>query len=149
MDTGGLGKKIAEEIRRRYSIPVKAAEKTRKFEYIELLNDALRTAKFLAKSTSIAAQDSMMVEWDRDKQTPDKKFVSTKFHSDILDAVLYGYREALHWLYVPPPVQPKAETEAWYKAKEEKMFNQMIEKQQSKQDEDLGFSTSSPWESEW
>ena len=149
MDTGGLGKKIAEEIRRRYGIPVKAAEKSRKFEYIELLNDALRTAKFLAKSNSIAAQDSMMVEWDRDKQTPDKKYVSTKFHSDILDAVLYGYREALHWLYVPPVILPSVNTPAWYKAKEDKLLDQMIEKNQNKDNEDVGFSSTSPWESEW
>src|SRR5271166_4286952 len=35
-DTGGLGKKITEELRKRYALPIVAAEKVRKFEYIEL-----------------------------------------------------------------------------------------------------------------
>ena len=39
-DTGGLGRKIAEEIQSRFRIPIVAAEKVRKSEYIELLKDA-------------------------------------------------------------------------------------------------------------
>lgn len=105
MDTGGLGKKIAEEITRRYAIPVEAAEKTRKIEFIELLNDALRTGRFKAKRDSAFAQDCMKVEWDFDKTTPDKRVISDNYHSDICDAVLYAYREALHWLSVPEPIK--------------------------------------------
>jgi hypothetical protein len=97
MDTGGLGKKIAEELTKRYSLPIEAAEKTRKIEYIELLNDAMRTARFFAKKDSRFAQDCMLVEWDRDKTTPERKVISDNYHSDITDSVLYAYREALNW----------------------------------------------------
>jgi hypothetical protein len=83
MDTGGLGKKIAEEMRRRYTLPIVAAEKSRKFEFIELLNDAMRTGGFFAKKDSRFAQDSMLLEWDLDKTTPDKKKVADGYHSDI------------------------------------------------------------------
>jgi len=107
MDTGGLGKKIAEEIRKRFSIPVIAAEKQRKFEYIELLNDALRTGRFMAQKDSAFAQDCQLVEWDRDPETqkknPDRPAISDKYHSDICDAVLYAFRESLHWLHQPEP----------------------------------------------
>ena len=129
MDTGGLGKKIAEEIRIRFAIPVAAAEKTRKFEYIEILNDALRTRKLFAKSSSRFAEDSRLVEWDRDNLTPDGKLkIRDTYHSDICDAVLYGFREALHWLYEEPPTKPKQYSEAWFKKEEEEMYNQDFER---------------------
>jgi len=84
MDTGGLGKKIAEEIRKRFGIPVKAAEKQRKFEFIELLNDAMRTGKFFAKRDGQFAHDSKLLEWDRDKQRELQKYVvRDTYHSDI------------------------------------------------------------------
>ncbi len=106
MDTGGLGKKIAEEIRKRRSIPIQAAEKTRKIEFIELLNDAMRTRTFMASSYSNFATDCQTVEWDFDKSTPDKLVIKDEPHSDICDAVLYGYREALHWLSEPEKKKP-------------------------------------------
>jgi hypothetical protein len=119
MDTGGLGKKLAEELRKRYALPIVAAEKVRKFEFIELLNDALRTAKFKAKSDSQFAQDCMLVEWDRSKI--DKLAIKDTFHSDITDAVLYAYREALHWLYEPSMQPILKNTPEWYKAVEKEL----------------------------
>jgi hypothetical protein len=99
MDTGGLGKKIAEEIQARYRLPIRAAEKSRKFEYIELLNDAMRSRRFFVPRGSRFAHDAMLVEWDKDKSKNDKLVVSDRFHSDICDAVLYAFRESLHWLH--------------------------------------------------
>jgi hypothetical protein len=121
MDTGGLGKKIAEEITARFGIPVEAAEKTRKIEFIELLNDAMRTGRFKAKKSSAFAQDCMKVEWDFDKTTPDKKVISDNYHSDICDAVLYAYREALHWLSEPVAPRPKPGTPEHYQEQEDEM----------------------------
>ena len=88
MDMGGLGKKIGEELIKRHQIPVEAADKTRKMENIELMNDALRTGRLKAKNNSRFAQESYLVEIDRDKSKPDKIVVSDRFHSDIIDSVL-------------------------------------------------------------
>jgi hypothetical protein len=118
MDTGGLGKKIAEEIRKRYALPIKAAEKQRKFEYIELLNDALRSRRFFAPANGRFAQDCMLVEWDRDRSKGDRPVVSDRFHSDICDAVLYAYRESLHWLHEPAAAAPLEGTASWEDAEE-------------------------------
>ncbi len=120
MDTGGLGKKIAEEMRKRYALPIYPAEKARKFEYIELLNDALRTRRFFAKSDGRFAQDCMLVEWDRENIT-EKLKVSDKFHSDICDAVLYAYRESLHWLYQPEAPIIKIHSPEWLLQQEREM----------------------------
>ena len=114
MDTGGLGKKIAEEIRMRYSLPIKAAEKADKFTHIELLNNAMRTGTFFAPADSRFAQDCMLVEWDRERSRGDKLVVSDRYHSDICDAVLYAFRESLHWLHEPnlaPPPDEEDELE--------------------------------------
>lgn len=107
MDTGGLGKKIAEEIRSRHQLPIKPAEKTEKFSHIEILNDAMRSGRFCAPADSRFARDAMLVEWDREKSTNDRLVISDRYHSDICDAVLYAFRESLHWLHVPE--QPKPE----------------------------------------
>lgn len=129
MDTGGLGKKIAEEITKRYGIHIQAAEKQRKFEYIELLNDALRTKKFFAKKESKFADDCKLLEWDREDPSPDKLKIKDSFHSDICDAVLYAFREAYHWAFEPKPEPIKQYTPRWYKQQQDEMWDQAFQRQ--------------------
>lgn len=144
MDTGGLGKKIAEELAQRYQLPIEAAEKVRKFEYIELLNDALRTGRFYAKKESQFAQDCMLVEWDRDlSRNPDKLRISDSFHSDICDAVLYAFREALHWLYEPEKPKVHYSTPEWQRQQEEEM-EEVAQAQLRSQKSEEAF-----WEDPW
>jgi hypothetical protein len=105
IDTGGLGRKIEEELQQRWGLGVEAAEKSRKNEHIELLNDDLRSGRMFAPSASRFAQDCMLVEWD--KSNPESWSISDRFHSDICDAVLYAHRKALHWLSeAPKPPEP-------------------------------------------
>jgi len=120
VDTGGLGKKIAEEISKRTGIFLEAADKVRKLEHIELLNDSLRTGRFYARPTGTFAHDSRLVEWDHSK--PERPKISDRFHSDICDAALYAYRKALHWLHSPPtPRLPEIGTPDWLKRSEDEM----------------------------
>lgn len=121
IDEGGLGKKIAEEIRRRHHVPVQAADKVRKMENIAFLNDALRTGRFKAKSNSRFAQDSFLLEIDRDKTTPDKIKVKDSFHSDIIDAVLYAFKESPAFTYIAPKPIYKINTPEWAKNEEIEM----------------------------
>ena len=110
VDTGGLGKKIAEEIRMRHGLPLRAAEKSEKFAHIEVLNDALRSGRFYVKADSRFARDALLVEWDREKSTSDRLVVSDRYHSDVCDAVLYAFRESQHWMHVPEQPKPAAGT---------------------------------------
>lgn len=128
IDEGGLGKKLAEEIRRRYRIPVQPAEKARKFENIEMLNDCLRTGRFMAKKGSRFANDAMLLEWDFDKMRPDKKVISDRFHSDIIDAVLYGFKESPAYSWQPEPLKPKIGTPEWGKQEEERMYQDDLDR---------------------
>lgn len=122
IDEGGLGKKLAEEMRRRHGIPVQAADKTRKMENVAFLNDSLRTGRFKAKGTSHFAQDSYLVEIDRNKSTPDRIKLSDKYHSDIIDAVLYAFKESPAFTYQAPPKLLKSGTREWAEAQENSMF---------------------------
>lgn len=113
MDMGALGKKIGEELIRRHQIPVEAADKTRKMENIELLNDALRRGHFKASLKSRFAQDSYLVEIDKDKSTPDRVRVSDSFHSDIVDAVLYAFKFSPAYAYEAPTSKAKYGSKEW------------------------------------
>lgn len=134
MDMGALGKKIGEEIIKRHQIPVEAADKVRKMENIEILNDSLRTGRFMAKSNSRFAQDSYLVEVDRDKSTPERIKVSSAFHSDIIDAVLYGFKFSPAYAYTPPENKPKPGTKEWAEAQVDSMFELELEGLQKEQD---------------
>lgn len=143
MDTGGLGKKIAKELTNRRELPITAAEKSEKISHLALLDDALRTKTFFAKKDSQFADDSYIVEWDHDKTTPDKKVIKDEPHSDIVDAVLYGYREALHWLEEPErqTKDPRQMSrEQWIKHTEKLMeenLERQIQIQQAQENDDI------------
>lgn len=109
VDPGGLGRKIIEELRRRWHVPCEAAEKVRKFEHIELLNDALRTGRFHAPVASRFAEDALRVQWDMGARARGQLKVSEGYHSDITDAVLYAYRACRGYLYQAPPPPPPPE----------------------------------------
>lgn len=112
-DTGGLGKKIADEISMRTGIPLESADKLRKLEHIEWVNDALRTHQLYVPADSRFAQDALLLELDR--TNPEKPKISDRFHSDTADGLLYAYVKALHWLAEPAKRVPaKPNTAEWY-----------------------------------
>jgi hypothetical protein len=114
IDQGGLGLKIADEIRRRHHIPVVGADKQRKQETVAFLNDHLRRSIFKAPANSRFAQDSYLVQIDWEKSTPDKIVVKKQPHSDIIDAVLYAFKESPAFTYQKPVDLPKPGTVAYF-----------------------------------
>lgn len=127
MDEGALGKKIAEEIRRRKHIPVQPADKARKMENVAFLNDYLRLGKFKARRDSRFAQDSYQVQIDHEKTTPDRLVVKAGFHSDIIDAVLYAFKESPAFTYSEPKPKHKWGTPEWAEDEVSEMERATIE----------------------
>lgn len=127
MDMGGLGKKIGEEIIKRYLIPVEAADKARKMENIELLNDSLRTGRFKARRNSKFAEDSYLMEIDKDKSTPERIVVSSRYHSDIIDAVLYAFKCSYAFSYEPIVSRPRYGSKEWADQQSSSMFEAELE----------------------
>lgn len=122
IDQGGLGLKIAEEIRRRHAIPVEAADKKLKSENVAVLNDELRLGKFKAKSDSRFAQDSYLIQIDWVKSTPDKIVIKKEPHSDIIDAVLYAHKESYAFSHSPEVAKPKYGTREWAETQSSAMW---------------------------
>lgn len=135
MDTGGLGKKIAEELTMRYALPISAAEKTRKFEFLEILGDALRTSTFYAKQDSNFAQDCNMLEWDMEKKAKGVLKVSDNYHSDIIDSVLYAYREMLHWIEGDAPPKYIRGSKEDLERQEKDHFESVLKQNEKKHDD--------------
>ena len=101
----------------RTGLPVEAADKARKLEHIELLNDAMRTGRLFAPRGSRFAADCQLVEWDRSR--PEAPKISERYHSDVCDSVLYAYMRCLAWLHMPEaPKAPPRGTPEWYAAQE-------------------------------
>lgn len=131
-DPGGGGKKLIESLRPRYLIPMETADKQGKIANYGLLNNALRTGRFFAKKDSRFAQDCNLLEKDRDKSTPDKTVV--KGHSDIVDAVLYAFKESPAYAFRPEPEPPKKGTPEWNQAQDDAMRTRLYQQIKAEQD---------------
>lgn len=130
MDAGALGKKIQEEIHMRHGLDIEAAEKTRKVEFIALLNDDLKTGKLRCFNGSIFREDCMLVQWDKESiiKNPENPKISKVYHSDICDAVLYAWRACLHYISSPAPKEPKRNTNEYMLRLEEEEAQRMRDK---------------------
>lgn len=122
LDEGGLGKKVAEDIRQRFGCPLHPADKAHKQDNVEFLNDALRLGKFMAKKDSRFAKDSYLVQIDWDKTTPSRIVIKKDPHSDIIDAVLYAFRESYAYTHTREPEKPKYGTKEWADAQDQSMW---------------------------
>jgi len=126
IDQGGLGLKIAEEIRRRHGIPVEAADKKLKAENVGILNDELRLGRFKAKALSRFAQDSYMIQIDWIHSTPDKIVIKKDPHSDAIDAVLYAFKESYSFTHQPEILKVKYGSAEWAQQQSSEMFDREL-----------------------
>jgi hypothetical protein len=140
MDEGALGKKIAEEIRRRKHIPVQPAEKQRKMENVAFLNDYLRLGKFKARKDSRFAADSYQLQIDYERSTPDRCVVKKGFHSDVIDSVLYAFKESPAFTYSEPTKRAPKGTPEWGKEEEAVMEEAALEHFTAQEEAEKGFN---------
>lgn len=129
-DTGGLGLKIAEDLKARYGLPIEPADKKDKMTNYLFLNNALRSGNFKAKKKSKFAQDCNILERDNDKSTPEK--IVVKGHSDAVDATLYAFKKSPAYGYIPPVKKTQPGTPEYIKEQEElhiKALMQQVKKE--------------------
>lgn len=131
-DTGGLGKKIVEDLKERYSLMIEPADKKEKIASYRFLDNALRTGNFKAKRTSRFAQDCMILERDDDKSSPDK--IVVKGHSDAVDSALYAFKLSPAYNYTPAIIKPKPGTPEFLKEQEELHIKAIQERLQKEKD---------------
>jgi hypothetical protein len=94
-DTGGFGKGYVEEMRRRYGIPVLAADKTDKLGCVEHIAGDIKTGKVqvVADNCKALLGEASNLAWsDRHDEIRDGA-------DHCCDAFLYGSKESYHWTY--------------------------------------------------
>ncbi|NBS69760.1 hypothetical protein EBT31_12745 [bacterium] len=127
IDAGGLGKKISEELQQRFSLPFESAEKTRKHEYIELMNDSLRTGKLQILEGLPLIEEMELLQWQYNSEG-DKRIEDPRFPNHLCDSTLYAWRESKAYAFVPKEPQILPGSPEWVKREQDRMFKEAIKK---------------------
>ena len=121
IDTGGLGKAIAEEMKARHGINLRPAEKKNKREYIELVNSDLYEGRIKITRSALPLREEMSIlQWDQDRRHED-----TRFENHLCDAFLYAWRESGHWGFRRPEQTVKPGTDAWARTHERELAERL------------------------
>lgn len=121
VDSGGLGKSIMEEMKRRHELPLIAAEKTAKHSYIELLNADLHAGKLLIPvSEKRLIEEMELLQWDDNKRVRKE---DDRFSNHLCDAMLYVWRESRHYTHEPPRKKPRVNTVEYFQEIEKETLN--------------------------
>jgi hypothetical protein len=125
VDTGGLGKAIAEEMRSRYGVSLKRAEKDKKYEYVELINSDFFEGRIkITGGAKETASELGLLQWDEDRRKEDPRFPNHR-----ADALLYAWRESAHWGYRAPERLVLEHSQEWWESHEQRLAKQMAERE--------------------
>ena len=130
MDTGGLGKAISEEFKRRYQIPVISAEKTEKNAFIALLASHMSAGKVKVKENNPVIQEWQELVWDKNgKEDPGCE-------NDACDTILYGFRHAHTYLFKKKNERAEKNTAQYWKEEAERMEQEELERFEQEQNKE-------------
>jgi hypothetical protein len=104
IDTGGLGKMIAEEIRRRHGISLEPAVKTEKAAHIKLMNTDWGRGLLHEVRDSAYAGELAVLQWAAGKAG---LVEDPGYANHLCDAALYAWRKAYAYTYRPQRIPPK------------------------------------------
>lgn len=123
-DSGGLGKTIIEEMRKRFGIPVRPAEKSAKADFIELANsDISRGLVQVNPAEEEFIDEVRRLQWD-EKKLP-KRVEDQRYPNHRSDAFAYAYRLCRHFLYTERENPPAHGSDEYYRAIEDRMVAQL------------------------
>lgn len=124
-DAGGLGKLVIESLNATYRLPVVAAEKTEKYDHIELLNSDFHAGRIKIILGSNLDNELCGLQWDLSKDTKEKLVRKGRLREDarcpnhLCDALLYLWRYSYHYFAQPTERPAKPGTPEWFKARDE------------------------------
>jgi phage terminase large subunit len=126
----GADKQAVEEMRRRHDVPLEAAEKQGKADFIELLNTELIQAKIKINNKCTNLMNEMMgLVW---KTTGDQIDIPRKEHpalpNHLCDALLYAWRYCYSYMAEAIVKRPVMGTKAWQDEENAKMWEKEREK---------------------
>lgn len=136
----GANKQAVEEIQRRHSIPLQAADKKGKEDFIEIMNSELIMGRVRVQEQLGAP---LIEEWQnlvwkvKDGKVVHPKAENPACDNHLADAALYAWRYCYQYLSAAPIKKPDPGTPAWYDAEIAKMeqeAEEFFEKQAKNED---------------
>lgn len=103
VDTQGVGKAYAEEVRKRYKLPIYAAAKTDKIANVRILSGEVHDGKIKVvrgKNADLLSETAVL-QWDENRQGIDDRCID-----HCCDTFLYGWRCCYHWQKEAAAVTP-------------------------------------------
>ena len=97
VDSGSIGRKVMEEMIKRYGINAEAAKKDEKGGWIHTMRTCLHRGDLKIRATSEAVQEMHKTEWDEKQEGWNKE----GYHPNLLDAMVYAFREIYYMCAVP------------------------------------------------
>lgn len=126
-DVGGLGKGYAEEMRQRYALPVRPAQKADKRGYQDLMSGELLSGRVRV----LAARNvGLLDEWAMSQWLPDRSAEDPRFANHLSDAALYAWRETRAMEPEPKQAAPAHGSPEWAAEEEARMLAR-LERQQA------------------
>ncbi len=121
----GANKQAVEEMRRRHELPLRAADKTGKSDFIEIMNGELiqgRIKLHSARCSQLADEYAGLI-WD---ERSEKREEPPNCPNDLCDATLYAWRLCYSYLSVAVDPPPKIGSPEWHQQEEEEMLQAEI-----------------------
>jgi len=128
-DTGGSGAKtITQELAYRYDIPVQAAEKTTKHEWIAVMNSdfVAGKVKILDRTCEDLVTELTDLTW-KVKPNGDVE-ENPALPNHLTDAMLYAYRQAYHYQETYKTEMPEIGSKEYWEGEEERLFEQTLKR---------------------
>jgi hypothetical protein len=122
-DTGALGKMITQEMIRRYGLPIQPAEKKEKLTYIHLLNGDFIDGNLLIHERLSALKDQLET-----LEKDENGMEDPSLPNDLCDVLLYGYREAKHYLGIEKRPTPAPHSKEALEREAERMLEEDLER---------------------
>lgn len=124
-----------EQLRIRYQLPIREAEKTSKMDWVTLLNEDFTMGNVLIVNpeSSPYSQELSDLTW---LERPNGRVIENPAQSnDACDATLYAYKEAYHYKYVQRPKPMVKGSKEWCQAEADRIEQALLDKHASENEE--------------
>lgn len=117
-DVGGGGRLYVEDMQARYGVVFDAAEKTKKYDHVMILNDQLRAGKIKVQRGSALAQELATLlkdpNWEPESGKPPGEDPRCENHS--CDSALYALRGCFNYAFTEERTAPARGSSEWLEA---------------------------------
>ena len=128
-DVGGMGKAFAEEARRRFAIPIEAAEKQNKRGYVDLFNGDLSRGRIqLRRDTTKDLQE----EWLKLPWNEKRLKECDGFDNHASDSCLYGWRTCVAYHEKPEEKPVVVNSDEYFKKYEQDVQDRLEQRLSSR-----------------